>query len=107
MMKVLIGYDGSECADAALDDLNQSGLPQNGEAHIFLSLKCGFRHRRLRLTRSSKTLDMPTRPPNYGEILQRTVRQRRRHYLLPNALAIACRPTFRTGRSEERRVGKE
>src|ERR1051325_10957724 len=34
MMKVLIGYDGSECADAALDDLNQSGLPQNGEAHI-------------------------------------------------------------------------
>ena len=29
-MKILIGYDGSDCADAALDDLNQAGLP--GEA---------------------------------------------------------------------------
>src|ERR1043165_947379 len=48
------------------------------------SLKCGFPHRRLRLTRSSKKLDMPTRPPNYGEILQSTVRQRRRHYHFPN-----------------------
>ena len=33
-MKVLIGYDGSECADAALDDLTQAGLPDSGEAHI-------------------------------------------------------------------------
>jgi nucleotide-binding universal stress UspA family protein len=33
-MKILIGYDGSECADAALDDLNQAGLPATGEAHI-------------------------------------------------------------------------
>jgi nucleotide-binding universal stress UspA family protein len=33
-MKVLIGYDGSECADAALDDLIQAGLPPAGEAHI-------------------------------------------------------------------------
>jgi nucleotide-binding universal stress UspA family protein len=33
-MKVLIGYDGSECADAALDDLMQAGLPPTGEAHI-------------------------------------------------------------------------
>jgi len=33
-MKVLIGYDGSECADAALDDLIQAGLPATGEAHI-------------------------------------------------------------------------
>lgn len=33
-MKVLIGYDGSECADAALDDLIQAGLPPVGEAHI-------------------------------------------------------------------------
>ena len=33
-MKVLIGYDGSECADAALDDLIQAGMPPTGEAHI-------------------------------------------------------------------------
>ena len=33
-MKILIGYDGSECADAALDDLSQAGLPATGEAHI-------------------------------------------------------------------------
>ncbi|HEX6285724.1 MAG TPA: universal stress protein, partial [Pyrinomonadaceae bacterium] len=33
-MKILIGYDGSECADAALDDLTQAGLPESGEIHI-------------------------------------------------------------------------
>lgn len=33
-MKILIGYDGSECADAALDDLTQAGLPATGEIHI-------------------------------------------------------------------------
>ena len=33
-MKILIGYDGSECADAALDDLTQAGLPPTGEVHI-------------------------------------------------------------------------
>ena len=33
-MKILIGYDGSECAEAALDDLSQAGLPASGEAHI-------------------------------------------------------------------------
>src|SRR6185369_15587729 len=33
-MKILIGYDGSECADAALDDLSQAGLPKKGEMYI-------------------------------------------------------------------------
>jgi nucleotide-binding universal stress UspA family protein len=33
-MKILIGYDGSECADAALDDLSQAGLSATAEAHI-------------------------------------------------------------------------
>ena len=33
-MKILIGYDGSECADAALDDLTQAGLPATGAVHI-------------------------------------------------------------------------
>lgn len=32
--KILIGYDGSECADAALDDLRRAGLPDNAEAHV-------------------------------------------------------------------------
>lgn len=33
-MKILIGYDGSECADAAIDDLRRAGLPQKVEARI-------------------------------------------------------------------------
>jgi nucleotide-binding universal stress UspA family protein len=33
-MKLLIGYDGSECADAALDNLNRAGLPRDVEAQI-------------------------------------------------------------------------
>ena len=33
-MKILIGYDGSECAEAALDDLKRAGLPPNVDANI-------------------------------------------------------------------------
>jgi nucleotide-binding universal stress UspA family protein len=33
-MKILIGYDGSECADAALDDLTHAGLSPDAEAQI-------------------------------------------------------------------------
>ena len=33
-MKVLIGYDGSGCADAALDDLTHAGFPEKGEALV-------------------------------------------------------------------------
>lgn len=33
--RILIGYDGSECADAALDDLTHAGLPSYAEAQIF------------------------------------------------------------------------
>ena len=33
-MKILIGYDGSECADAAIDDLRLAGLPSNAEAQV-------------------------------------------------------------------------
>lgn len=32
--RILIGYDGSECADAALDDLIHAGLPEDAEAQI-------------------------------------------------------------------------
>jgi nucleotide-binding universal stress UspA family protein len=34
-MRILIGYDGSPCADAALDDLRRAGLPRDVEAVIF------------------------------------------------------------------------
>src|SRR5262245_14163052 len=33
-MKIVIGYDGSEHADAILDDLRRAGLPRNAEALI-------------------------------------------------------------------------
>ena len=33
-MKILIGYDGSECADAALEDLRRAGLPDRAEAVV-------------------------------------------------------------------------
>lgn len=31
VMKILIAYDGSSCAEAALDDLVRAGLPEAGE----------------------------------------------------------------------------
>lgn len=34
MMKILIAYDGSSCSESALDDLERSGLPRQGEALI-------------------------------------------------------------------------
>lgn len=33
-MKIVIGYDGSDCAGAALDDLQRSGLPPATEALV-------------------------------------------------------------------------
>ncbi len=33
-MRILIAYDGSECAERALDDLTRAGLPQEAEAVI-------------------------------------------------------------------------
>ncbi|HEX8130844.1 MAG TPA: universal stress protein [Pyrinomonadaceae bacterium] len=33
-MKILIGYDGSGCADAAIDELRRAGLPEAAEALI-------------------------------------------------------------------------
>jgi nucleotide-binding universal stress UspA family protein len=33
-MRLLIAYDGSECADAALDDLKRAGLPRTAEALV-------------------------------------------------------------------------
>jgi nucleotide-binding universal stress UspA family protein len=33
-MKILIAYDGSDCANAALDDLHRAGLPKDAEAIV-------------------------------------------------------------------------
>lgn len=33
-MRILIGYDGSESADAALDDLSRAGIPRNADALV-------------------------------------------------------------------------
>ena len=30
-MKILIAYDGSECAESAIDDLKRAGLPRRAE----------------------------------------------------------------------------
>ena len=53
-MKILIGYDGSECADAALDDLTQAGLPATGEVHVL----------------SVAEVWLPPPPPSSYEILE-------------------------------------
>lgn len=34
LMKLLIGYDGSQCADAALEDLRRAGLPREAQAIV-------------------------------------------------------------------------
>ena len=36
-MRILIGYDGSGCADAAVYDLRRAGLPADTEAVVFTS----------------------------------------------------------------------
>ncbi len=41
-MKVLIAYDGSECADSAIDDLQRAGLPAEAEA-LVVTVEEGWR----------------------------------------------------------------
>ncbi len=53
-MKGLIAYDGSECADSALDDLTHAGLPSKGEA----------------LVMSVAEVCLPPSPPSSYEIVQ-------------------------------------
>lgn len=57
-MKLLIGYDGSDCADAALDDLNQAGLPAQVEAYIL----------------SVAEVWLPPPPPSSYEVLEQARR---------------------------------
>ena len=37
-MKILIAYDGSECAEAAMDDLRKAGLPSRGVEALVISV---------------------------------------------------------------------
>ena len=53
-MKILIGYDGSGCGDAALDDLQRAGLPSEAEA-LVLSVTEKF---------------LPAPPPSSYEIVE-------------------------------------
>ena len=53
-MRILIGYDGSDCAEAALDDLQRAGLPPVAEA----------------LVMSVTEIWMPPPPPASYEILE-------------------------------------
>jgi nucleotide-binding universal stress UspA family protein len=53
-MRVLIGYDGSSCAEAALDDLQRSGLPSEAEALLL----------------SVTEISLPPPPPSSYEIVE-------------------------------------
>lgn len=53
-MRVLIAYDGSKCADSALDDLTHAGLPAKGDA----------------LVMSVAEVWMPPPPPSSYEIVE-------------------------------------
>ena len=53
-MKILIGYDGSDCAEAALDDVQRAGPPPVAEA----------------LVMSVTEIWMPPPPPASYEILE-------------------------------------
>ena len=51
MMKILIGYDGSDSADAALHDLQRAGLPLAGS---FLTAQRTSRSSGLALVREAR-----------------------------------------------------
>src|SRR5438876_1661078 len=53
-MKLLIAYDGSECAEAALDDMCRAGLPDVAEALVL----------------SVTELWLPSPPPSSYEIVE-------------------------------------
>jgi nucleotide-binding universal stress UspA family protein len=53
-MRVLVAYDGSQCAESALDDLTHAGLPKKGEA----------------LVMSVAEVWLPPPPPSSYEILE-------------------------------------
>ena len=59
-MKVLIGYDGSQCAESALDDLTHAGLPEEGEALVV----------------SVAEVWLPPPPPSAAEVVEMATAER-------------------------------
>ena len=60
-MRILIAYDGSDGANAALDDLRRAGLSRTAEALVVSVPNCGC-HRRRRATRAWTPLSRCTSP---------------------------------------------
>lgn len=56
-MKILIGYDGSDCAEAAVDDLQRAGLPLEAEALVL----------------SVAEVWLPPPPPSAAEIVEQAM----------------------------------
>ncbi len=89
-MKILIAYDGSDCAEAALDDLQRAGLPREAEAQII----------------SVAEVWLPPPPPSSFEIMEQAKEVKvpadlKRVYskgcaAMKEALALAERATDRT-----------
>lgn len=57
-MRILIGYDGSDCAEAALDDLQRAGLPRVAEA----------------LVMTVAEVWLPPPPPSIDEIVEQAMK---------------------------------
>jgi nucleotide-binding universal stress UspA family protein len=60
-MKLLIAYDGSECAESALEELTHAGLPESGEA----------------LVMTVAEVWLPPPPPSAYEVLQLAIDAKR------------------------------
>jgi hypothetical protein len=58
-MKILIAYDGSEFADAAIHDLRHAGLPDNAEALVYM-----FRRKLRQAMKSRQSYPLSGAPMN-------------------------------------------
>ncbi len=59
-MKLLIGYDGSQCADAALEDLRRAGLPREAQAIVLTVLEQWLPHVADHNAAPLRQLDIPS-----------------------------------------------
>lgn len=59
LMKLLIGYDGSPCADAALEDLRRAGLPREAQAIVLTVFEQWLPHVANHNAASLRQLDIP------------------------------------------------
>ena len=85
-MKILVAYDGSSYADAAIDDLQWAGLPQDADAIVLSAVEWP-----LQSPRSWGMVDTGFPAELEAEIKAAEVLRRR--------VVTACRSIFRNGRS--------